>query len=396
MNWTHQDLLLVPLFAIVSASWLYAECPRYEVTAVIDAPDCGFQPAAIVAQDLNNLGQVVGNYRCPGGSDIPFCWSEETGLSVLDLPETTGRAYAVNDSGQITGMMGSPFRGFIYDHGEVSEFGLISTATEAESLDINQFGVTTGYWNNGLVGPTHGFVWQDGDTIDLGITIGGEASRAHGINDAGQVVGWRRVGPSDERIAFLWAREQVIELGLVRGGFSTEARKINDVGDVIGFAWLPNEKDPSDNVRHAFLWQKGTITDLGTLEGLSDSTALGINTHGQVVGTSSNHLTHCRPFLWESGCLYELRELVPAEFSRELGGARSINDRGQILVIGFDFAAILTPTGVSPADIDGDCFAGFTDLLVLLSEWGMESSADFNCDGVVGFTDLLFLLAHWG
>ncbi|MBT8200060.1 MAG: hypothetical protein KJO36_06050 [Acidimicrobiia bacterium] len=49
-----------------------------------------------------------------------------------------------------------------------------------------------------------------------------------------------------------------------------------------------------------------------------------------------------------------------------------------------------------PGDFDGDTEVGITDLLVLLSTWGMHSWADLDDDGTVGFTDLLIALEGWG
>jgi hypothetical protein len=53
------------------------------------------------------------------------------------------------------------------------------------------------------------------------------------------------------------------------------------------------------------------------------------------------------------------------------------------------------------ADLDGDGFVGFGDLLILLAEWGAcpvpptDCPADLDVDGNIGFADLLLLLASW-
>ncbi|NNF64217.1 MAG: hypothetical protein HKN07_08135 [Acidimicrobiia bacterium] len=54
------------------------------------------------------------------------------------------------------------------------------------------------------------------------------------------------------------------------------------------------------------------------------------------------------------------------------------------------------------ADLDGDGVVGFSDLLLLLTRWGIcgvpcppTCTADFNRDCEVGFWDLLFLLGEW-
>ena len=51
-----------------------------------------------------------------------------------------------------------------------------------------------------------------------------------------------------------------------------------------------------------------------------------------------------------------------------------------------------------PWDLDGDGLVSTTDLLIVLSRWGLANGnpADFDNDGFVGTTDLLKLLANWG
>jgi hypothetical protein len=52
-----------------------------------------------------------------------------------------------------------------------------------------------------------------------------------------------------------------------------------------------------------------------------------------------------------------------------------------------------------PPDIDGDLAVGFSDLLVVLAQWGPcppVCIADTNGDGTVGFADLLAVLSSWG
>lgn len=51
-----------------------------------------------------------------------------------------------------------------------------------------------------------------------------------------------------------------------------------------------------------------------------------------------------------------------------------------------------------PADLDGDCSVGASDLLLLLASWGPcpGCAADLDCNLVVGASDLLILLASWG
>ena len=51
--------------------------------------------------------------------------------------------------------------------------------------------------------------------------------------------------------------------------------------------------------------------------------------------------------------------------------------------------------GNCPEDVDGDQVVGFSDILLLLSNWG-GSSPDIDGDGVVGFSDVLAVLSVFG
>jgi hypothetical protein len=49
-------------------------------------------------------------------------------------------------------------------------------------------------------------------------------------------------------------------------------------------------------------------------------------------------------------------------------------------------------------DLDGDGMVGFSDVLMVLANWGCAGSCpeDVDFDGTVGFSDVLLLLASWG
>ncbi|EKD85334.1 MAG: hypothetical protein ACD_38C00040G0001, partial [uncultured bacterium] len=58
----------------------------------------------------------------------------------------------------------------------------------------------------------------------------------------------------------------------------------------------------------------------------------------------------------------------------------------------------ITELGPNPcqADLNQDSLVGTADLLMLLSQWGTNSSADINQNGRVDVADLLILLGNWG
>lgn len=63
---------------------------------------------------------------------------------------------------------------------------------------------------------------------------------------------------------------------------------------------------------------------------------------------------------------------------------------------------VSTPADGPVGDLDGDGMVGFSDLLILLAEWGdcppppAACPADLDGGGTVGLGDLLILLANWG
>ncbi len=111
-------------------------------------------------------------------------------LGTLDGP--WGKAWAVNDIGQIVG-----------------------AGYTAENID-------------------HAALWTAGQpTIDLG-TLGGSTSRAYAINSAGQIVGRAQTDLGLSH-AFSWDGQDLIDLGTL-GGDHSQAWDINDLGQVVGWA----------------------------------------------------------------------------------------------------------------------------------------------------------------
>ena len=102
------------------------------------------------------------------------------------------------------------------------------------------------------------------------------------------------------------------------GGDWSGADAINDKGQIVGYA-----DPPGDNVPVAFLYSGGTMQGLysGTEE------ALAINNSGQVVG----YCTNFDAFLYSSGSVIDLSNLMASAGWLELTEATGINDNGQIM-----------------------------------------------------------------
>lgn len=128
------------------------------------------------------------------------------------------------------------------------------------------------------------------------------------VNNRGQIL-----GNADEYHAGLWTRGRVMRLPLPRGTISCQPKALNDAGTAVGTAF-----GERDNVR-AVLWKNGRVVLLSRRE----SEAMDINNAGQIVGSVGN-----RAVVWEAGRAHDLGGMA--------GDAALLNDRGDILVAGWD------------------------------------------------------------
>jgi len=220
-------------------------------------------------------------------------------------------AYAVNDSGQVTGASlltnTGPFRAFRTAPNSPINPGTDDLRTlggaQSYGLAINIYGQVVGSSAPNGSSPLHAFRTAPNSPInpatdDLGL-LGGTDSEAWGINSSGQVVGYSYTptNPNPSVRAFRAAPNSPInpatdDLGSLGGGHSA-AFGINESGQVVGYSYTSGNQflrafrtAPNSPIN------PGT-DDLGSLGG-GYSTALAINNSGQVVGdsTNANHEDH--------------------------------------------------------------------------------------------------------
>jgi probable HAF family extracellular repeat protein len=274
------------------------------------------------ATAINDVGQIVGTSGASDGTShgflltpedtdgngVPDLWfrdSNNDGKNDLMLDLGSGTVpNDVNNAGQVVGNFG-PGYVFRWDNGVITDLGTLGgpASTSNSATGINDAGQVTGV-STTTTYERAAFLWQDGVMYDLGAPIPGY-NGAVDINRSGQIVGLY----SDDGYASLWTPTtpngtvgSLTSLGALPpdiqySPFETVstysiATGLNDFGTVVGNSYTTHSyADPeggyySESVR-GFVWADGVMEDLSEW-GLQNATA--INNAGQIVGNSpDNH-----------------------------------------------------------------------------------------------------------
>jgi probable HAF family extracellular repeat protein len=387
------------LLAALLGARVHGQC-QYEVT-VIQGPSCPiFGPRPTTGTGLNDLGHVVGVVgQCDLSGDDAFLWTPDGGFEILPRPHGMSSASAtdINNSGAIVGGMdvdGYGVWGFLYEKGLWTPLPPMS-GSWSYAIAVNEHGVVVGERSiREDASSGNAFIWSAAEGFtDLGL-MGTAASVALDVNDAGDVVGRRGVVGFDEE-AFLWSDEELSFLGPIPDGISSSASSISNRGVIAGGGRMRTQRGVFGR---ACVWAESGVTVVHPL-GDGSLGAAGINEVGQVIlgwvdpATSTFHA-----LLLQHGALYDLNDLAPPD-TETIERPWEINNKGQIVADGGDGHAItflLTPIGRPLGDVDIDCAVGPHDLLFVLGEWAsLRSPADLDGNGYVDFGDLLLVLSHW-
>jgi probable HAF family extracellular repeat protein len=286
--------------------------------------DLGLPTNYGIAFDINEHGQVAGEYTLADGRRRAFLWQGGSWQDVGD-GDNSAYAYGINDDGSVVGgavLSTTQIEGaFVWKNGALSRLPTLGGVSAAEA--VNNWGLVVGHSkppSSEQYPPSHAVAWFNGRIFDLG-TLGGSNSAALDVNERGQIVGSSEVSVSSYH-AFLHECGRMKQLGSMGGDYSL-ARSINDFGQVVGFAQMPGLG------LRAFFYDRGRMVEIPTGT-LWESDAMDINNRGEIVGYIFD-IVFLQGFLFKSNQVELLKDLVPSHDCWTQLTAQSINDHGDIV-----------------------------------------------------------------
>ncbi len=321
--------------------------------ALVPIEPLGGPSSTVPWPGLNDAGVVVGISQTGEEDPLDEDWSCELGGFLIETTDLICRGFVWQDgvTRELPALGGHhSFATGVNSRGDV--VGWAETAVQDSTcVDAQVLQFRAVVWD-----PKDG---SNGKVKTRALRPFGDASTsaATAINDVGQVVGIagdcdQGVGRFSARHAVLWEKHgKATEIPNLGGTTWHTPMDINAQGDVVGFSNPPGAGDPEGEfISRAFRWVYGAATadDLEALEGDLFSEAFALNNHGQIVGVSFGGAAGSRAFIWQSGVLTNLNDLVDIA-PDVLVSAQDINDAGQITgrvrdgVTGEIFAFVATP-----------------------------------------------------
>jgi probable HAF family extracellular repeat protein len=196
------------------------------------------------ASAINSSGQIVGSAYPNGytgtGAEYVHAFLYQGGvMSDINPRSGEGFAAAINSAGVIAGgvNVGGEYRGFINDHGVVTEYSTLGFLK-----DINDLGQTVGLGITADESAVVATIWNNGVATNIG-TLGQDSlSMANAINNKGQVVGYSGYSGDVGQRAILYTDGLLFDLNNLlspnSGWVLNYATDINDRGQIIGTGLL--------------------------------------------------------------------------------------------------------------------------------------------------------------
>jgi len=282
------------------------------------------------AIDINELGQVV------GGSYLgPTLWNGTTPTFLSGFGGTIAAATATNDTGLVVGysftLVNPISQAFLWNGTTTTSLGNLDGLQRSSwAWGVNNSGQVVGSISADHNG-NQAILWNGITPTVLG-GLGGTTSAARAINEAGQVVGMSTtIGNAVQAVH--WNGTTPVVLGSL-GGTNSIATGNNNAGQAVG-----SSQTTGNTSWQAVLWNGTTPTALSGLGG-TQSEAEDINNVGQVVGYSYTASGAMHAAMWEmqngSMVLTDLNTLIDPALGFTLAGANAINDKGQIVGLGYN------------------------------------------------------------
>ncbi|GAB5496244.1 MAG: hypothetical protein Phyf2KO_13240 [Phycisphaerales bacterium] len=335
-----------------------------------------------IANDINDLGQIVGESTLPGDTvSHATIWDNgvPTDLSAVD-PSRNSVAWAINNLGVAVGSsdLGQGLRtATMFESRGLIDVGAAAGSVNGSSVawDINDSGRVAGqatinpgfaqgfFWDPSSGGVAAGTLYQGGANLSInnaGVSVGhsfffGDPDTATiSIPDdrGGYLVG--EIGPSGLTFSIATA---ISESGIVVGHTNGAGLGTGTGGEGGDWQAVIYEEDGSGGTNYI---------PLGRLDGLGISEANDVNDDGLVVGfgfDGSGAGIAPRAFAWQDGTMYELNDLLDDRSGFvNLIQATGVNAHGDIVGFGETTEGNLAGfviRGFVPAPSTGTALAAF-------------------------------------
>lgn len=274
------------------------------------------------AYGINNLGSII------GADDSGAFLRDSSGVHVLQPPPGVDgiQPVAINDRGDILVQSSfSPYQTYLRRGGK-----WIFIA-DGEAVGLNEREQVLVQVDSGDGSPESLLLWENGHiTAIKAPDVSSQASLTGGyLSQVGQVAfSARAAGTGDPIEGWLWTAGHYSRLPALVRGASAQVEGLNDLGEVVGESG--DAQNPTEHV--AVTWQHGSVHELATPPGTSNlnDEAADVNDHGQVAGTNDTPDNFIRQAVLWKGTTTAATLLAPGFY----GGARSINESGQVLISG--------------------------------------------------------------
>jgi len=309
---------VIPLLAAPSTD---TKAPVYSLVKTVKGDSSSL---SMIPTSISDTGEMCGEMVGPQSTGYAASVSAVSTVPVA-LTMTQSNAYQVNKDGICVGCANS--QAAAWRSGKLKYFDIPPGYPVSVAQSINEYGRIVGVAVDSKHNGAPFVRATDGTVRLLRLAPGYDSGEAVSINRAGDIVGTceKKVGDQLFQRVCVWPNDVDTPRTLkTPNGESCRGCKINNVGDVLG-EWTTSPTD-----RHGCLWRSGKFVDLGSFPNCHQGNAADMNDAGDVVGWFDGSI----PFLWHSGHLYKLQDLIVPKLSWGISAARAINNRGEIVAEG--------------------------------------------------------------